>query len=52
MLVTQNPLIAGFVEKKHDTKIWTWSGKTTGAKRALRFDCHKAATKMFDEGAL
>jgi hypothetical protein len=40
-----NPLIAGFVEKQHEAKILTWSGKTTEGK-ASPSDCHNTAKIM------
>jgi hypothetical protein len=52
MIVMEIPLIAVFVEKQNDASTWSRSGKATGAKRALRSDCHRAATIMFDEDAL
>jgi hypothetical protein len=44
----ETPLIAGFVEKQHEAKTWTWSGKTTEDQAGLS-DCYKTANIMPDE---
>jgi len=48
MIFMENPLIAGFVDKQHDTKTWAWSGKMTEGK-ASPFDCHETAKVMSEE---
>jgi hypothetical protein len=44
----ENPLIAGFVEKKLEAKPWALSGKTTEGQ-ASPSDCHKAAKIMSED---
>jgi hypothetical protein len=48
ILLMENPLIAGFVEIKHEPKTWAWSGKTTEGQ-AGSSDCHKTAKMRSDE---
>jgi hypothetical protein len=45
--VMEKLLIAGFVEKQHETNTLAWSGKTTEGQDSPS-DCHKTAKIMPD----
>jgi hypothetical protein len=47
----KNPLIADFVEKRHEEKAWKLSGKTTEGQAGTS-DCHKTVKIMSDEDFL
>jgi hypothetical protein len=47
----ETPLIAGFIEKQHEAKTWTWSGKKTEGQ-ASPSDCHNKAKIIFNEDFL